>query len=103
MDIERFRHGMIRKWVPFCLTDPGLIQGILLASSQFFANLQYSSGNEEEGKKYEQRALYHRGQLLRAMSNSMPQDTRDVTDEIIAKGIFLAFNEVCLPPWISNS
>lgn len=96
MDLDRFRHGMITKWVPFCLTDAGLIQGILLASSQYFANLHYSSGNQEEGKKYEQKALYHRGQLLRAMSASMPQDTIDVTDNIIAKGMFLAFNEVCL-------
>lgn len=95
MDLDRFRHGMITKWVPFCLTDAGLIQGILLASSQYFANLHYSSGSQEEGQRYEQKALYHRGQLLRAMSDSMPQDTRDVTDNIIAKGMFLAFNEVC--------
>lgn len=94
MDLARFRHGMITKWVDFCFTDDGLFQGMLLASSQVFASLHYSSGNEEEGRRFEQRALYHRGQLLRDMADSMPQNTRDVTDKIIAKGMFLAFNEV---------
>lgn len=94
MDLDRFRHGMITKWVAFCLTDAGLVQGMLLASSQYFANLHYSSGNQEEGRKFEQRALHHRGQLLRSMSDSVPQDTRHVTDTAIAKGMFLAFNEV---------
>lgn len=70
---------------------------MLLASSQVFASLHYSSGNEEEGRRFEQRALYHRGQLLRDMADSMPQNTRDVTDKIIAKGMFLAFNEVRTP------
>lgn len=96
MDLDRFRHCMTTKWVDFCLTDAGLVQGILLASSQYFANLHYSSGNREEGKKFEQRALHHRGQLLRSMSDSVPQDTRDVTDTTVAKGLFLAFNEVGL-------
>lgn len=96
MDLDRFRHGMTTKWIAFCLTDAGLAQGLLLASSQYFANLYYSSGDHEEGNKYQQRALYYRGQLLRAMSDSIPQDARDVTDSIIAKGMFLAFNEVCL-------
>lgn len=94
MDLVRFRHGMTTQWVAFCLTDAGLIQGILLASSQYFANLYYSSGNPHAGKPFQQRALYHRGQLLRAMSDSMPRDTGDVTDHIVAKGMFLAFNEV---------
>lgn len=94
MDLARFRHGMLTQWVGFCLTDAGLLQGILLASSQYFANLHYSTGNQEEGNRFHQRALYHRGQLLRSMSDSMPQDTRDVTDTIIAKGMFLSFNEV---------
>lgn len=102
MDLARFRHGMLTQWVGFCLTDPGLLQGILLASSQYFVNLHYSSGNNEEGNRFQQRALYHRGQLLRSMSDSMSQDTRDLTDNIVAKGMFLAFNEVCdaafLPP-----
>ncbi|KAL2284729.1 hypothetical protein FJTKL_08809 [Diaporthe vaccinii] len=93
MDLARFRHGMLTQWVGFCLTDPGLLQGILLASSQYFVNLHYSSGNKEEGNRFQQRALYHRGQLLRSMSDSMSQDTRDLTDNIVAKGIFLAFNE----------
>lgn len=96
MDLARFRHGMLTHWVPFCLTDPGLLQGIMLASSQYFANLHYSSGNQEEGNRFQQTALYHRGQLLRAMTDSMPQDTRDVTDNIIAKGMFLSYNEVRL-------
>lgn len=94
MDLARFRHGLLTQWVGFCLTDPGLLQGILLASSQYFANLHYSTGNLEEGNRFHERALYYRGQLLRAMADSMPQDTRDVTDNIIAKGMFLAFNEV---------
>lgn len=100
MDLDRFRHGMTTKWVAFCLTDAGLAQGLLLASSQYFANLHYSTGDHEEGNKYQQRALYYRGQLLRAMSDSIPQDARDVTDKIIAKGMFLAFNEVGLAPQI---
>lgn len=103
MDLARFRHGLLTQWVGFCLTDPGLLQGILLASSQYFANLHYSTGNLEEGNRFHERALYYRGQLLRAMSNSMPQDTRDVTDNIIAKGMFLAFNEVCPAPPLPNA
>lgn len=94
MNLDRFRHGMITKWVAFCLTDAGLVQGMLLASSQYFANLHYSSGDQEEGRKFEQRSFHHRGRLLRSMSDSMPQDTRDVTDTTVAKGMFLAFNEV---------
>ncbi|KAJ0120646.1 hypothetical protein J7T55_015377 [Diaporthe amygdali] len=96
MDLPRFRHGMRTHWVNFCLTDAGLLQGMLLASSQHFANLYHEAGNPKEAKAYEQQALHHRGQLLRAMSDSMPRDTRDVTDYTVAKGMFLAYNEVCL-------
>jgi hypothetical protein len=96
LHLPYFRHSMTTTWVAFCLTDPGLVQGILLASSQVFANLYYSAGNREYGNHFEQRALYHRGELLRLMADSMPRDKRDVTDKVIAKGLFLAFNEVSL-------
>lgn len=94
IDLDRFQHGMTTQWVAFCLTDAGLIQGMLLASSQHFASLYYRSGNPDEGRRFEQRAIYHRCQMLRAMSDSMPQDTRQVTDYIVAKGMFLSFLEV---------
>lgn len=94
LDLPRFRHGMVTQLVMFCLMDPGLIQAILLVSSQVFANLHYSSGNKEQGKRLEQMSFQYRGRLLRDMAENMPRDPRQVTDSIITKGLFLTFNEV---------
>lgn len=96
MDLARFRQGMTKHWVAFCLGDAGLLQGLLLASTQFFANFYHSQGSPEEAKTYEQRALHHRGQLLRSMSDSMPKNKSEITDYTIARAVFLAFNEVCI-------
>lgn len=95
LDLPRFRYGMVTQLVMFCLTDPGLIQAILLVSSQVFSNLHYSSGNGQEGKRLEQMSFQYRGRLLRDMAGNMPQDPKHVTDSIITKGLFLTFNEVC--------
>ncbi|POS73056.1 hypothetical protein DHEL01_v208546 [Diaporthe helianthi] len=93
LDLPGFRHGMATQLAMFCLTDPGLIQAILLVSSQVFANLHYSAGNVAQGRNFEQRSFQHRGRLLREMAENMPKETRHVTDAIITKGLFLTFNE----------
>ncbi|KAG8156610.1 hypothetical protein KVR01_013561 [Diaporthe batatas] len=92
-DLIAFRHNFVTKLVMLCITDFGLIQAILLLSSQVFANMHYSSGNEGQGKRFEQNSFQYRGRLLRNMAENMPHDPRYITDSIIAKGLFLTFNE----------
>lgn len=94
IDVGTYRRGMTGPWVSLCLSDPGLMQGIYLASCQDLATKHRKTGTMKEAEFYEERALQYRGECLRSMYEAMPSDGEPVTDNVIGMVLFLAFNEV---------
>jgi hypothetical protein len=77
-------------WVAFCLTDVGVLHGLLLSSCRNIA--RQSEG--QTAATYERYALYYKYHCIRSLRSSMIEDGSAPSDQTIAKSLLLAFDEV---------
>ncbi|KAH8647877.1 hypothetical protein BX600DRAFT_475960 [Xylariales sp. PMI_506] len=86
-DPEAYIRGTRTEWIPLALTDPGMLDGVLISACR--------SLHAFCGGIYLQHALYYKVACLASLSHSIAEDPepRDVT---IAKAIILAGDEAAI-------
>ncbi|KAJ9139216.1 hypothetical protein NKR23_g8111 [Pleurostoma richardsiae] len=98
IDVSLYRIGMAIHWVAFCLTDVGVLHGLLLSSCRNIA--RQSEG--PTAATYERYALYYKYHCIRSLRSSMIEDGSAPSDQTIAKSLLLAFDE-CMDENLSVS
>lgn len=83
-----YDQNMKSQWLPFAITDVGLINGILFTASRSLAAL-YNS------KPYLLRALNYKGLCIQSTKIAISREGDDISDLTIAKSLLLASDEVC--------
>ncbi|KAL7968186.1 hypothetical protein HDV63DRAFT_93810 [Trichoderma sp. SZMC 28014] len=85
-----FREGVKQYWLPFIITDSGLLAGIFLSSCRYIA-LQGSQAQADHD--YLQIAMMYKGECIRSVNAAIAAERPIISDATIAKTLLLCADE----------
>lgn len=88
-----FRQGVTQHWLPFIITDSGLLAGIFLSSCR---NLALQGSHAQADYDYLQIAMMYKGECIRSVNAAIAAERPIVSDATIAKTLLLCADEVSM-------
>lgn len=93
---EEYLHGINRHWIPLALTDPGLLNGILISACRSL-HVLYSGRSP-----YLNAAVRYKVSCIRSVNDDISKEPAAPRDATIAKAIMLSGDEVSLPQIVTD-
>ncbi|KAK1254152.1 hypothetical protein MKX08_008147 [Trichoderma sp. CBMAI-0020] len=86
-----FRQGVKQYWLPFIITDSGLLAGIFLSSCR---NLALRENQAQMDHDYFQIAMMYKGECIRSVNAAIAAERPIISEATIAKTLLLCADEV---------